>query len=176
MLKLVSVLFVLLAVQASAKDIIYANYPYHVDHNYVVVQNTNHRTGVVSDPVTIQLNNPKCYARACDYGARFTTQENLVFVYPPGPVLTTNSCKRGRDYVIKRIEYNPISCDINFCRSHGPGIAAVRSCSTEYCECASSGMALLRSCTPGYVFSPQFMTCDHHYKVYGCILARRQRK
>lgn len=121
MFKLLSLLLVVFVCYSNAaKDIFYSHIPSY-EREYAVVQNTNHRTGEISDPVTIELRNPKCYPRACDYGSRITTQENIVFVYSHQQRLyTTNRCKLGRDYVVvKKVEINPISCDVNFCLSHG---------------------------------------------------------
>lgn len=119
MFKLVCLFLVLCYVNAS-KDIFYSHILPSYEREYAVVQNTNHRTGEVSDPVTIELRNPKCYPRACDYASRMTTQENIFFVYSHQQRLyTSNRCKLGRDYVVKKVEISSVSCDTSFCLNHG---------------------------------------------------------
>ena len=124
MIKLLSLL-VVLAYCVNANVIYSHQYPVVpvVDKNYVVVSNTNHLSGHTSQPVTIELRNPKCYQSACDYGARFTSVENLVFTYSTQRV-TTTSCRRGSGYVVK-LASSSISCDFKFCFTHGLGKATI---------------------------------------------------
>lgn len=99
----------------------------HQSHNpFVFVNKVEYTNTYETRPVTIELKNTRCFARACDYGVRYGEIENMFFVYSPNVVTVPKStCRAGRDFVIKRID---VACDYNFCINHGIGIVATRSC------------------------------------------------
>ena len=132
------------------------------------------RQTVQTQPITVELKNSQCYPRACDYVARtrLAEPEHVVFTYSTQVHHTRSrpTCTVGRDFIVRHVE---VACDNTFCSNNGFGIKATRSCGIEYCECATSGQALLKMCPVNTIFHPQYLTCVHPFKVYGCLYARR---
>ena len=126
-------------------------------------------------PIAIELKSSQCYPRACDYVARtrLAEPEHVVFTYSTQVHQTVSrrpSCTIGRDFIVKNIE---VACDNTFCSNNGFGIKATRACGLDYCECATSGQAVLKMCPVNTVFHPQYLTCVHPFKVYGCLYAKK---